>query len=233
MKRHIRKCCLVLACVLTLTAVPTSRPQAQILILDIIKAAAKKVLLAISIRMQKLQNKTLGLQNAQKKLENSMALKNLNEINDWLKKEKELFQGYYDELKKVRAVIAGYQGVRRIVLQQQQLVNEYRAAWKLFKEKKVLTADELHFIEQVYAKMLEASLHNLEELGIAITSVSTQMNDAQRLEVIHRIALQMEQNLSDLRRFDDGIWRVVLGREGQQNNQKDIRDMYQLEQTTP
>jgi hypothetical protein len=52
-----------------LTATPTQEAKAAIAIAKIIKEAVKKVIKAVDLMIQRLQNKTIWLQNAQKVLE--------------------------------------------------------------------------------------------------------------------------------------------------------------------
>ncbi len=82
-------CCLML---------PIQETKAQIPIADIIKAAVIKVIKAVDLQVQRLQNKTIWLQNAQKALENEMSQLKLNEIKDWVGKQRKLYDDYYQEL---------------------------------------------------------------------------------------------------------------------------------------
>ena len=52
---------------------PTANMQAQTGILEVIQAGIKKAIKAVDLKIQRLQNKTIWLQNAQKVLENKMS----------------------------------------------------------------------------------------------------------------------------------------------------------------
>jgi hypothetical protein len=52
----------------------------------------KKVIVAIDLKIQRLQTKTVWLQNAQKVVENTMSKLKLDEITDWVQKQKDLYQ---------------------------------------------------------------------------------------------------------------------------------------------
>jgi len=69
----------------------TKGTEAQIPIADIIKEGVKKVIIAIDLRIQRLQNETIWLQNAQKTLENQMSKLKLGEISDWVEKQRKLY----------------------------------------------------------------------------------------------------------------------------------------------
>ena len=96
----------------------TSETVAAIPILEIVKAVTKKVIKAIDLRIQKLQNKTIWLQNAQKKIENILSKLKLDEISDWTQKQKDLYKNYYEELAKVKSIITYYQRIKDITEKQ-------------------------------------------------------------------------------------------------------------------
>src|SRR5215216_4741827 len=88
--KRIKKFCVML--VLTLCSLmPTQRSHAQLAILDIIKQAITKVIVAVDLKVQRLQNKTIWLQNAQKTLENQMSKLKLDEIKDWVENQRKLY----------------------------------------------------------------------------------------------------------------------------------------------
>src|SRR5580765_5620395 len=108
----------------------------QIPVLEIIKEGITKVIVAVDLKIQRLQNKTIWLQNAQKVLENKMSELKLTEISDWVDKQKTLYADYFDELWKIKNTVTTYQRVREVVKKQVQLVNEYTRAISLFKQDK-------------------------------------------------------------------------------------------------
>ena len=102
MKRYIKIVTIVLCC--SLTVLPASQSNATpAAILEIIKAGVKKVIKAVDLKIQRLQNKTIWLQNAQKTLENTLSKLKLDEISDWTKRQKTLYKDYFDELAKVKS----------------------------------------------------------------------------------------------------------------------------------
>lgn len=203
---------------------PTQRAHAQII--DLINQAVVKVINAIDIKVQQLQNKTILLQNAEKQLENKMALGQLNDISGWLDKEKNLYAGYYDELKKVKQVIADYELVKRITRQQAALVNEYRAAYNQFRQDKNFSAGEIGNMERVYSGILQESVRNLDEVLLAVNSLSTQMSDAQRLLIIHKAATALQHNLDDLRQFNSNNALLSRLRSKEKEDAQRIKQLY-------
>jgi len=72
----------------------TISTDAQLPIAQIIKEGIKKVIIAVDLKIQRLQTKTIWLQNAQKVVENEMTKLKLNQISDWVQKQKDLFNSF-------------------------------------------------------------------------------------------------------------------------------------------
>ena len=177
--------------------------SAQFDIIGIIRAGIKKVIVAVDIKIQKLQNKTLVLQNAQKTIENQMSKLKLTEISDWVNKQKELYREYFEELKKVKNAIAYYHRVKNLIEDQAAMVKEYKEAWAIFRQDKNFTVDELNFMSDVYDGMLNESIKNLDQLFLVINSFTTQMSDAKRMEIINTAAEKIEETFLDLKSFNN------------------------------
>lgn len=190
----------LLALTTVFTVMPTKKSDAFVWV--VVKEALKKVIKAIDIKVQQLQNKTIALQNTQKQIENTLSKTKLKEISDWAKKQKELYKNYYEELLKVKNTITLFQKVRHIIQRQEQLVEEYSNAFALFKQDSHFSPQEIRYMSGVYSGILEESLRNVHELTLVINSFSTQMSDGKRLELIDKIAVKIEGNLSTLRRFN-------------------------------
>jgi hypothetical protein len=201
---------------------------AQIPIADIIKEAIIKVIKAVDLQVQRLQNKTIWLQNAQKTVENKMTQLKLNEISNWVERQRKLYADYFEELRKVKSAIASYHRVKDIIARQVQLVNEYKSAYALFKRDKNFTADELDYMGKVYAGILDQSLKNVDQLYLVINSFVTQMNDAKRLEIVNNVSERLDQNLADLRQFNNSNKMLSLQRAAEQNDIDVVRKLYGL-----
>lgn len=197
MKKHI----VILLCgMLFLLAIPNAK--AQIPVASAFSGLIKKVIVAIDIKVQRLQNKTIALQNAEQQIENTLHLNSLNGISGWLNKEKDLYADYYQELSKVRRLIASYDAVKRIVDQQTQFVSEYRNANALFQRDPHFSPEELKYMANIYNGILQESLRNLDETITVISDLAAQMDDAERLERISLAAKAMQANLDHLRQFN-------------------------------
>lgn len=182
---------------------PAGNAQAQLLILDIIKAAVKKVIRQVDLHVQKMQNKTIALQNAQRALENTMAKSKLKDISGWMEQQRKLYDEYYQELKQVRQSIAMLQEVKRIAAQQEQILQAYKAGYAAVRKDDHFSDQERAYIAQVYGGIMEQSNRHLERLLMVVNSFRTQMSDGKRLELIAGVAADMNSCLSDIRKFNN------------------------------
>jgi len=201
---------------------PTRHCQAQFT--DIIKAIIK----AADIAVQKVQNATIDLQNAQKQIENALSQSKLADIASWVQKQKDLYQDYFKELWEVKTVIAYYQRVTAVIEAQKRLVNEYKQAYALIQKDKHFSPTEFNYIRSVYAGIIDESIKSLDQLLDIITSFSVQMSDAERLKMINRCAEDIDQQISDLHRFNNQTIQVSLQRAKDQEDINMIRQLYGL-----
>lgn len=225
--KQLRKIAMVLAFVAVII-LPVQQAHAGII--GLIKAVLTKAIKAADLQVQRKQNKVLELQNAQKKLENSMAKQKLDEISDWAKKQKEQYQQYFDELKKVKEAIRDYQRVKDIIAMQLRITNEYARVWELIRKDKNFTAKELQYMEQVYSGLLHQTLQNVKQLRNITTSYSTEMSDGKRLELTNAIGEEVQRNYDDLRRFSASNIQLSLSRAKSRQDSDQIRALYGIEQ---
>jgi hypothetical protein len=207
--------------------IPT-HAEAQFIIADIIKLVIKKVINAIDLAVQQVQNKTIVLQNAQKELENAMSKLKLDEISGWVEKQRKLYEDYYNELWQVKQVIADYDKVKTIIQLQSKIVSDYTRAYGLFKQDKHFTPEELDHMYNVYTGILDESLKNVDEVLLVINSLITQMQDAERMEIINHAAIQVRKNYDDLQRFNQQNIQLSLQRASQMNDLETVKKLYDI-----
>jgi len=221
--------CILLILILCFTTAPTQQAEAGIPIVQIIKEAVKKVIKAVDLMIQRLQNKTIGLQNAAKVLENKLSQLKLTEIAEWTERQRELYRKYYDELWKVRNTIATYQRIRQILKRQEQIVEEYRFTWRMINQDKHFTKSEIDYMYRVYTGILNESLYNLDQILLVINSFKTQMTDAKRLEIINKAGDQIEQNYTDLKQFNNQNIQLSINRAKDEHEVLVVKQLYGLE----
>jgi hypothetical protein len=202
---------------------------AQIAVLEVIKAGVKKVIRAVDLKVQRLQNETIWLQNAQKVLENQLSKLKLTEIADWTEKQKELYAEYYNSLWKVKSAITYYKRVRELTTKQIAIVDEYKWAYGLFQKDKHFSAPELDEIQKVYLGILEESVKNLDQVLLVVNSFKTQMSDGKRLEIINAAALKMEENYTDLKQFNAGNISLSIQRSASLDEVAKLKELYDVQ----
>lgn len=197
-------------------------------IVVVIKAVVKKVIKAIDLAVQKLQNKTIKLQNAQKVLENALSKLKLKEIGDWVDKQREQYAQYFEELNKVKMLITYYHRVKEIMARQVRIVDEYKRAYALFRNDKHFTPQEILYMAQVYEGILDASLKNVDQLVLVVNAFKTQMTDHKRMAIINQVSDAVEENYLDLQAFNNQNKLLSLQRSKSQDEINMVKAMYGL-----
>lgn len=225
MKKYVKKVVVGIA-FMALLITPTQQAHAGGGIIEIIKQVIVKVIKAADLQVQRLQSKTIGLQNTQKQIENFMTKLKLNEISDWTRKQKEQYQKYFDELQKVKSIISDYQRVRNLMQMQLQMVDQHARMWQMLRSDSHFKPSELTYMEQVYTGMLNQSLQNVKQLRMVITSNATKMSDGKRIEIINETTEQMQRNYDDMQRFNTDNARLSLSRAKEEQDAQRVKRMY-------
>ena len=215
--------------VVVMTVWPGSNANAQIPILEIIKAAVVKAIKAADLQIQRLQNKTIWLQNAQKTLENTLSKLKLDEISGWVDKQRTLYADYFDELHRVRSIIAYYHRIKSITEKQVRIVDEYKRSYALFKQDDHFSTDEIEYMGKVYTGIFDESLQNLDQLFLVINAFATTMTDAKRLEIIDQVAGNINGNYTDLQQFNQQNKLLSLQRAKNEQEIRTTKALYGLE----
>ena len=206
--------------------VPAKTANAQFVIGEVIKLTVTKIIKAIDLKVQRMQNKTIWLQNSQKVIENQMSKTKLTEISGWTEQQKQLYSNYYTELWKIKSAIANYQRIKDITIKQAALVSEYKQAWSLFRQDTHFNPQELSYMQRVYSGILDASVKNLDEIMLVISPTKTQMTDEQRLELINHASDHLDENYNDLHQFNSQGIQLSLQRSKDLNDTQSIKKLY-------
>jgi predicted transcriptional regulator YheO len=219
-----------IVCLLVLIVLlPKGRLHAQDPITLIIQQGIKKVIVAVDLKIQRLQNRVIWLQNAQKVVENTVSKLRLAEISDWVEKHRDLYSNYFDELWKVKDMVSYYHKVRDVSNRQILLVSEYKKAWSGVQRDKHFAPGEITYIGKVYSGIMKESLKNLEQVITVIQSFSLQMTDAKRIELINSAADALEQNYIDLKTFSNQNVRLSLQRSRDEGEIAVVRKLYGIQ----
>ena len=203
--------------------------DAQAVVGSVISSTVGRVIRAIDLKVQSMQNQTIWLQNAQKTLENQLSKLKLTEISSWSSKQKDLFSEYYQELWNIKSAIAYYSKISELTEKQVALVNSYNQAWNLLKADKHFTATELTYMTQVYSGILQASVKDLDQILLVINANKTQMPDAKRMDIVNKAADHMDTNYNDLQQFNSENEMLSLQRANDNNEVLTLKQYYGIQ----
>lgn len=195
----------------------------------VVTGLVKRVIKAIDLQVQRLQNNTIALQNAQKVLENTESELHLKEITGWVQKQKDLYQNYFNELWEVKTIITGFHRIKEISEKQVALVNAYKRAWNLLQQDKHFTPEELDYMGDVYSGILNQTLEDANGLLNIVASFTTQMDDAARMKIIDDVGNKVDEHYSDLQRFNTENAMLSLQRSKDENDAAMVKWMYGLQ----
>jgi len=124
-----------------------------------------------------------------------------------------LHEVFLDGLMLVSPEVKKYRRVTDIISYQRRLVSEYKTAFNRFKASGAFNVSELEYLSSVYSELFSASLENLDELAMVITSSKLRMGDQERLKAIDRIFFEVEDKLLFLRDFNKNALQLSGQRE--------------------
>lgn len=220
------KIVLPVSLVVILTTLPEQKANAQFVISTVLNETVGKVIRAIDLAVQRAQNQTIWLQNAQKVIENQLNQMKLSQIAGVNQQQETLFSNYYNELFKVKDIINDYEQVRNITLEQEALVREYQSAWSVTQQDKHFSVTELQYISSVYTGILKACINNLDQLMNLVNSFKTQMSDGKRMELINKTAKSVDQNYYDLKQFNNENMELSLQRAKDEQDIQVTKNLY-------
>ncbi|WP_440135587.1 TerB family tellurite resistance protein [Chitinophaga sancti] len=143
-----------------------------------------------------------------------------NKVKDVASGNFKLHEVFLDGLYIVSPEVKKYRRVGDIISCQLAILKEGKEAWINFGSATVFQNSYREYISRVFSNLYDASLRNLSELTMVITSGSLRMSDDERLKAIDRIYADVQGKLTFLRLFniDTRTYMVNLIREGGENN---------------
>ena len=209
--------------------VPIGRVYAQDAITEIIREAVIKVIKAVDLKIQRLQTKTVWLQNAQKAIENTMSKLKLDEITNWVEKQRKLYEDYFNELWKVKDVISYYHKIKEMTDEQLAILKEYKRGMKGTGGDAHFTAQEVSYMAGIYLNILNESIKNLDQISLVLESFATQMSDAARMKIIDAAAASIQKNYQDIKTFTSQNVQLSLARAHNEGEIQVVKQLYGIE----
>jgi hypothetical protein len=148
------------------------------------------------------------------------AVKNISEGNF------SLHEVFIDGLSIVSPEVKKYRRIGEIISMQGNLVAAYRAAFGRFSSSDLFSQGELDYFSKVYGQLFSASLQNLDELLMVITSSQLRMNDEQRLRAIDRIFEKVQDKLLFLNDFNEQANLLKIQRRGEKASLDRLKLLY-------
>lgn len=139
-----------------------------------------------------------------------------------------LHEVFLDGLMLVNPEIKKYKRVADIIKCQKNLVSEYRSAFERFSRSDNFNVLEIGYLENVYQRIFDESLDNLEELTLIVTSSKLRMADEERLRAIDRIFADTQNKLLFLRSFNNEADLLNLQRKREKAALKHLQSQFNL-----
>src|SRR4030095_3323115 len=127
-----------------------------------------------------------------------------------------LHKGFLDGLMEVSPAVKKYKRIVDIIDYQLRIVDEYKKAFRQFRDEKVLSVFELEHIARVYSNLFGESLKTLDELLMVITAGTLRMSDDERLGAIDKVFENIQGQYLFLRKFNGSTGSLVLQRKAEQ-----------------
>lgn len=205
----------------------TGRVEAQGF-LSVITEGISKVIRAVDLEVQRIQTKTIVLQEAQKEAENAMSAMRLGEIRGWVEQQKDLYGEYFHELGEVKNVLSAYHQVSGMIQRQEQILAAYQRGLALFRQDRHFSAAELDQITLVFEGILTQSANNLARLTSVIQSFTLQATDQERMAMIDEAATAMDRNYRDIQVYTNQNELISLQRAYDENDYLTLKNLYGL-----
>jgi hypothetical protein len=135
---------------------------------------------------------------------------------------------FLNGLNAVSPGVANYGRVADIILQQANLVVEYKRYQQAFNQSGTFNASELGYMANVYTTLLQQSLQNLSRLTDILMAGKLRMSDAERLKAIDHIYADSCDQYAFLKNFDRQGVMLSLQRSKDRNDTQTIKTLYGL-----
>jgi hypothetical protein len=184
--------------------------------LDPVSLILSKAIKAIDLKVQRLQNQTLVLQQAQQKAEQQLSKQKLEEIGSWHRQLSALYAGYFTELKQVKPMISGGTTVRRIFEMQQQIALVYASSQKDPSAK------------PRYNAILNQSQELVQTLQLVLTGQMAS-NDAETVAMVRTLKDAMQDCLSNMQSLHKQEVEILSDKKRKQSDLRFVKRLYAIQ----
>ena len=139
-----------------------------------------------------------------------------------------LHSTFLNGLNVVSPAVANYGRVADIILQQANLVREYKRYQQAFSTSGTFNANELGYMANVYSTLMQQSLQNLSRLTDILMAGKLRMSDDERLRAIDKIYSESSDQYDFLRHFNRQGVILSLQRSKDLNDTQTLKKLYGL-----
>ena len=180
--------------------------------IDPVSLLLAKVIKAVDLKVQRMQNETLVLQRAQQLAEQELAKVKLDEIRNWQQQMSSLYAGYFAELKQVKPVVSSGALVKSIIDLEGQVLSEYRK----FQNKAANTT--------VFNQSQE-----LRRMLAVVLSSQLSMKDADRIRMLNTLRDGMERCLETMQTLNKQELASEENRARRKTELKDVKRLHGIQ----
>jgi hypothetical protein len=137
-----------------------------------------------------------------------------------------LHSTFLNSLATISPEVRKYVRIADIITYQEEIVTEYKSAYRSFSSGGHFSVQELLYLNNVYAQLLNQSLNNLTTLANILTAGTLRMSDAERLQAIDHLYSDTQTKLTFLRNFDNEAEILALQRQKEQNDVNTLQRIF-------
>ncbi len=156
----------------------------------------------------------------------SIAQKGLTTISSIKKGDFNLHRDLFSSLKSINPKIRNYAKVADIVLFQIKIVQVYKDAYKQVQTTHCFNAGEVDYIFKVFTNILSACADIIDVLIIVTTDEELEMKDNERLKRIDALYIEMQDNYTFAKSFENEIKVLVVQRMKEKNDVQTSRTLH-------
>lgn len=193
-------------------------------ITELIKTAVDQVLKAMNLALMRLQNKNINLMNVAKLLESKIHSEGMQNLMETGQKMKDLYEQYYDDLKRVKDVIVTIATLKDLVERERDFIALYADILDMVNNNEVFSAAEIKLIVSSSDRVFTNATTSIAEVETVIESFKTDMSDAERLILIKGINNRINADLMSMKQMRNGVLQIIARRNHTESNS--IRQLY-------
>jgi hypothetical protein len=139
-----------------------------------------------------------------------------------------IHQVFLDGLYQVSPSVRKYYRVADIISYQLDIIKSTKQHTNLFRSSGVFSVERLDHISNVFKRVVDDSIQNLDELTMILTANKLRMSDDERLENIDRLYENVQKQSRFLRAFNNQQKQVAIQQLKQRSELRTIGDLHGL-----